>query len=56
MIEVGLTILVIFIVIGGFAVLSVIMLTRPRDMREDQYRSGGELDGYKVVKKWHEEE
>ena len=31
-------------------------LTRPRDMREDQYRSGGEFDGNIDVKKWHEEE
>ena len=45
-----------FIGIGVFAVLSVIMLTRPREMREDQYREGGEFDGHIDVKKWHEED
>ena len=30
-------------------------LTRPRDMREDQYREDGEFDGHKVVKDWHKE-
>ena len=30
-------------------------LTRPRDMREDQYRESGEFDGHKVVKDWHKE-
>ena len=31
-------------------------LTRPREMRSDQYREGGEFDGHIDVKKWHEED
>lgn len=44
-----------FLGIGFFAVLSVMMLTRPREMREDQYREGGEFDGHIDVKKWNKE-
>lgn len=51
----ALAIIFTFLGIGGFAVLSVMMLTRPREMREDQYREGGEFDGHKVVKDWHKE-
>lgn len=31
-------------------------LTRPRDMRSDQYREGGEFDGHIDVKKWNEKD
>ena len=31
----------------------VIGLTRPRDMREDQYRDNGEFDGHIVTKDWN---
>lgn len=51
----ALAIIFTFLGIGGFAVLSVMMLTRPREMREDQYREGGEYSGYVDVNKRNEE-
>ena len=46
-------------VAGFFTALALVWfihgVTRPREMREDQYRVGGEFDGHIVVKDWDKE-
>ena len=45
---------------GFFTALTLVWfihgLTRPKEMREDQYREGGELGGHIIVKDWNKED